>query len=107
MPAPRKPTTNVCLCGMDDDAPIRKDWREIPDTNRISIKDCITQVADEVLSIWERPSVPTRYRHHVNEMARQLWAKGDNLCKSDKSKRSTIGAAAAAASLASSQRCQT
>ena len=50
------------------------------DINRVSTKDCITQVGDEVLSIWERASVLTRYRHHVIEMARQLWAKGDNVC---------------------------
>ena len=67
------------------------------DINRVSTKDCITQVADEVLSIWERASVPTRYRHDAIEMARQLWAKGDNICKSGKSKGATIGAAAAAA----------
>ena len=60
-------------------------------------QDGITEVADEVLSTWERASVPTRYRHHVIEMARQLWPEGDNICKSGKSKRATIGAAAAAA----------
>ena len=54
-------------------------------------------MADEVLSSWERASVPTIYRHDAIEMARQLWAKGDNICKSDKSKRATMGAAAAAA----------
>ena len=54
-------------------------------------------MADEVLSIWERASVPTRRRHHVIEMARQLWAKGDNICKSGNLKRATIGATAAAA----------
>ena len=53
-------------------------------------------MADEVLNIWERVSVPARYRHDVIEMARLLWAKGDNICKSGKSKRDTIGAAAAA-----------
>ena len=65
--------------------------------NRLSIKNYITQVEDEVLSIWKRAPVPTRCRHHVIEMARQLRAKGDNICKSGKSKRGTLGAAAAAA----------
>ena len=93
-----KPTTNLCWCrGPGDDVPITKDGRKTLDINRVSTKDCITQVADEVPSIWERASVPTRRRHHVIEMARQLWAKGDNICKSGKSKRATIGAAAAAA----------
>ena len=54
-------------------------------------------MADEVLSIWERASVLTRRSNHVIEMARQWWAKRDNICKSGNLKRATIGAAAAAA----------
>ena len=65
--------------------------------NHLSIKNYITRVADEVPRIWKRAPVPMRCRHHVIEMARQLRAKGDNICKSGKSKRATMGAAAAAA----------
>ena len=65
------------------------------DTNCLSIKNYIAQLAD-VLRIWKRAPVPTRCRHHV-EMARQLWAKGDNICKIGKSRRATLGATAAAA----------
>ena len=67
------------------------------DINRESVKDCITQVTDEVLSIWERESVPMRYRHHAIEMVRQLWAKGGNKRESGELKRTTMGAEAAAA----------
>ena len=49
----------------------------------LSIKNYITQVANEVFRIWKRAPVPTRFRHHVIEMARQLWAKGGNIRKSE------------------------
>ena len=65
--------------------------------NRLSIKNYIIRVADEVPRICKRTPVPMRCRHHVIEMARQLRAKGDNICKSGKSKRARMGAAAAAA----------
>ena len=51
------------------------------------IKNYITQMTDEILSIWERAPFATRCRHHMIEMARQLWAKKDNIRKSGKSKR--------------------
>ena len=43
--------------------------------SRITINNYITQVADEVLRIWKRAPVPTRCRHHVVEIARQLGPK--------------------------------
>ena len=64
--------------------------------NRLSIKNYIIQVADEVLRIWKKAPVPTRCRHHVIEMARLMWAKEVNICESGKSKRATLDAAAAA-----------
>ena len=66
---------------------LQKMEEKTPDFSRLSIKDCITQGADEVLSIWKRAPVPTRCRYHVIEMTRQLWANGDNMCNSWESKR--------------------
>ena len=36
--------------------------------SQVTIKDCITHVADEVLRIREKDSDPTRYRDHMIEM---------------------------------------
>ena len=69
---------------------ITKDERKkTMNINSLSIKNYITQMADEVLRIWKRAPVPTRYRHHVIEMARLMWAKGVNICESGKSMGAT------------------
>ena len=43
------------------------------------IKNYITQMADEILSIWEG--------HYFRQGADTMWAKKDNIRKSGKSKR--------------------
>ena len=67
------------------------------DVNNVPVAKCMQKVTDEVLGIWEKASVPTRSRHHVLEMVRQLWEKKGNIRKSAKSKRAASGTAAAAA----------
>ena len=54
------------------------------DEFHVSTKQCTSKVADEVMEVWKRSSLPTRDRQRVVEMVRQLWEKKEGIRKNSK-----------------------
>ena len=48
----------------------------------VSVKSCVSQVADEIIEIWDRASIPVKRVDYVREMIMKLWKKKDGLRKS-------------------------